>query len=246
MLEKPYRPAVKDFLASRLKRIELVGKPAPRIQGTDLDGKEFNLAAQKGKAGPGRLLGKLEPAQCRPGHMARAGRTRLSQQGPGGRRHQPRYPGERRPETGNRLAQYPPVLARLQCSLAHSGQRLRGSRLRPGLWSLGYPGQCPDRPDGTVVQIDLSRRNLEPVVSRLLVPVSRPAELIRAKREGDVEAEVASGDWPPPQASRKATAGTCESFPRSAASRRCESTRKRRLTVLQQFLAGIGDRRDRR
>ena len=29
VLEKPYRPAVKDFLASRLKRIELVGKPAP-------------------------------------------------------------------------------------------------------------------------------------------------------------------------------------------------------------------------
>ena len=50
VLEKPFRPAVKDFLASRLKRIDLVGKPAPPIQGTDLDGKEFNLAAQKGKA----------------------------------------------------------------------------------------------------------------------------------------------------------------------------------------------------
>src|SRR5208283_4187647 len=42
-------PAVKDFLASRLKRIELVGKPAPPIQGTDLDGKVFNLAEEKGK-----------------------------------------------------------------------------------------------------------------------------------------------------------------------------------------------------
>ena len=82
VLEKPYRPAVKDFLASRLKRIDLVGKPAPPIQGTDLDGKEFNLAAEKGKTGSGRLLGKLVPAQCRAGHMARAGRTRLSHKGP--------------------------------------------------------------------------------------------------------------------------------------------------------------------
>ncbi len=38
VLEQPYSPEVKDFLASRLKRIELVGKPAPPIQGTDLDG----------------------------------------------------------------------------------------------------------------------------------------------------------------------------------------------------------------
>ncbi len=43
-LEKPYRSAFKDFLSSRLKRIELVGKPAPPIQSKDLDGKEFDLA----------------------------------------------------------------------------------------------------------------------------------------------------------------------------------------------------------
>src|SRR5271157_5451732 len=49
VLEQAYSPAVKDFLASRLKRIELVGKPAPPIQGTDLDGKVFNLAEEKGK-----------------------------------------------------------------------------------------------------------------------------------------------------------------------------------------------------
>jgi thiol-disulfide isomerase/thioredoxin len=49
VLEQPYDPAVKEFLAGRLRRIELVGKPAPPIQGTDLDGKAFDLAAEKGK-----------------------------------------------------------------------------------------------------------------------------------------------------------------------------------------------------
>src|SRR5271166_1691751 len=49
VLEQSQRPAVKDFLESRLKRIDLVGKPAPLIQGTDLDGKTFDLADYKGK-----------------------------------------------------------------------------------------------------------------------------------------------------------------------------------------------------
>jgi len=50
VLERPHRPAVKEFLDSRIKRLELVGKAAPAIEGTDLDGKAFNLAAHKGKA----------------------------------------------------------------------------------------------------------------------------------------------------------------------------------------------------
>ena len=43
------RPAIKEFLADRLKRLELVGKPAPRIVGKDVDGKPFNLADTRGK-----------------------------------------------------------------------------------------------------------------------------------------------------------------------------------------------------
>jgi thiol-disulfide isomerase/thioredoxin len=43
------RPVLKEFLSSRLRRLELVGKPAPVIQGADLDGKPFNLADTKGK-----------------------------------------------------------------------------------------------------------------------------------------------------------------------------------------------------
>jgi thiol-disulfide isomerase/thioredoxin len=43
------RPVLREFLTSRLKRLELVSKPAPPIDGTDLEGKPFSLAAAKGK-----------------------------------------------------------------------------------------------------------------------------------------------------------------------------------------------------
>jgi thiol-disulfide isomerase/thioredoxin len=43
------QPVVKDFLKSRLDRVELVGKPAPPIRGTDVDGKPFDLADHRGK-----------------------------------------------------------------------------------------------------------------------------------------------------------------------------------------------------
>ncbi len=48
-LEQPFSPPQKDFLASRLKRLELIGQPAPAIEARDLDGKPFSLAAQKGR-----------------------------------------------------------------------------------------------------------------------------------------------------------------------------------------------------
>lgn len=48
-LEHAKNPAVREFLAGRLKRIDMVGKPAPAIEGTDIDGKPFRLADLKGK-----------------------------------------------------------------------------------------------------------------------------------------------------------------------------------------------------
>jgi thiol-disulfide isomerase/thioredoxin len=43
------RPAFKEFLSSRVRRLEVVGKPAPLIRGTDLEGKPFDLADFRGK-----------------------------------------------------------------------------------------------------------------------------------------------------------------------------------------------------
>jgi peroxiredoxin len=39
---------VKGFCASRLNQLEMIGKPAPAIQGTDLDGKPIDLTSYKG------------------------------------------------------------------------------------------------------------------------------------------------------------------------------------------------------
>jgi thiol-disulfide isomerase/thioredoxin len=46
--EQVRNPAVVDFVASRLRRIEMVDKPAPAIRGTDVDGKPFDLADARG------------------------------------------------------------------------------------------------------------------------------------------------------------------------------------------------------
>ena len=43
------RPVLKEFLSRRLRRLEHVGKPAPAIQGTDFDGRSYNLADARGK-----------------------------------------------------------------------------------------------------------------------------------------------------------------------------------------------------
>jgi peroxiredoxin len=49
LMEHARSPEILDFASSRLKRLELVGKPAPPIQGSDIDGKKFNLSDLKGK-----------------------------------------------------------------------------------------------------------------------------------------------------------------------------------------------------
>jgi len=42
-------PEIKGYLASRLNRLNMIGKPAPTIQGTDIDGRPFDLSAHRGK-----------------------------------------------------------------------------------------------------------------------------------------------------------------------------------------------------
>jgi len=49
LLASSQNSILKGFLSSRLTRLEQIGKPAPAISGTDLDGRPFNLADAKGK-----------------------------------------------------------------------------------------------------------------------------------------------------------------------------------------------------
>jgi peroxiredoxin len=48
LLKESDNPAVKGFSSSRLNQLDMIGKPAPAIQGTDLDGKPVSLADRKG------------------------------------------------------------------------------------------------------------------------------------------------------------------------------------------------------
>jgi thiol-disulfide isomerase/thioredoxin len=168
ILEQPYRPAVKDFLASRLKRIELVGKPAPLIQGTDLDGKEFNLADAKGKV----VLVVFWASWCQPNaaqvlwleQVEHAFHNKglqvvginLDNQENGGQKLETVLPNIRR-----FLLDYNvpwPTLV--------NGPGDRDYAKAYGVSDI--PANVLIGRDGTVVQIDLSPRNLQPVVARLL------------------------------------------------------------------------------
>jgi thiol-disulfide isomerase/thioredoxin len=48
VLKQTDNPAVKGYCAARLNQLDMIGKPAPAISGTDLSGKPVDLAAQKG------------------------------------------------------------------------------------------------------------------------------------------------------------------------------------------------------
>ena len=168
VLEKPHRPATQEFLESRLKRIDLVGKPAPAIHGTDLDGKEFSLAAHKGKAvlvvfwaswsQPNAAqtiwLEQVEHAYHNKG-LDVVG-INLDTQENGGQKLETVLPNIRR-----FLLDYNVPWPTL----------INGSGDRDYAQAYGVadiPANILIGPDGTVVQIDLSRRNLETVVSGLL------------------------------------------------------------------------------
>ncbi len=48
LIDEAENPAVKGYCSSRLGRLEMIGKSAPPFEGTDLDGKPVNLANFKG------------------------------------------------------------------------------------------------------------------------------------------------------------------------------------------------------
>jgi thiol-disulfide isomerase/thioredoxin len=168
VLEHSQRPAVRDFLASRLKRIELVGKPAPPIQGTDLDGKTFNLADYKGKV----VLIVFWASWCLPNaaEIARLERVHDVYHDRG-----LQVVGinlDAAQDGGQKLETVLPNIHRFL--LDHN---VRWPTLVNGSGDCDYtkaygiadiPANILVGRNGTVVQIDLSRRNLESVIPRML------------------------------------------------------------------------------
>ena len=170
VLKQPYNPAVKDFLAGRLKRIELVGKPAPPIQGTDLDGKMFNLADEKGKV----VLVVFWASWNLPGA---AQVSWLEQVESACQKRGLRVVGinlDAHSESGQKLETVLPNIRRFLLDYNIPWPTLvNGSGEHDYAKAYGIadiPANVLIGRDGSVVQIDLSRRNLEAVISRQLGP----------------------------------------------------------------------------
>ena len=170
VLEQPYETAVKEFVAGRLKRIELVGKPAPPIQGTDLDGKAFNLAGEKGKvvlvvfwaswclsnATQITWLEQVQNAYHNRGLQVVG--INLDVQQDGGQKLETVLPNIRRYLVDYNVP-WPTLI---------NGSGDRDFAKAYGIADI--PANVLIGRDGTVVQVDVSRRNLEPVLTRLLGP----------------------------------------------------------------------------
>jgi thiol-disulfide isomerase/thioredoxin len=168
VLEKLDRPAAKEFLESRLKRIDLVGKPAPAITGTDLDGKEFSLAAHKGKV----VLVVFWASWSQP-NVAQV--TWLEQVERAYHNKGLDVVGinlDTQENGGQKLETVLPNIRRFLLDFNVPWPTLvNGSGDRDFAQAYGVadiPANVLIGPDGTVVQIDLTRRNIEPVVSGLL------------------------------------------------------------------------------
>ena len=145
-----------------------MGKPAPPIQGTDLDGKVFNLAEEKGKV----VLVVFWASWNLP---SAAQISWLEQVRDAYHKRGLRVVGinlDAHEESGQKLETVLPNIRRFLLDYNITWPTLvNGSGDRDFAKAYGIsdiPANVLIGRDGSVVQIDLSRRNLEPVVSRLL------------------------------------------------------------------------------
>ena len=170
VLEQPYAPAVKEFVASRLKRIELVGKPAPPIEGTDLDGKAFSLGGEKGKV----VLVVFWASWCLPNaaQILWLEETQAAYHSRG--LDVVGINMDVVPNGGQKLETVLPNIRRFLLDYNVPWPTLvNGVGDRDFAKAYGVsdiPASVLIGRDGTVVQVDVSRRNLETVLARLLGP----------------------------------------------------------------------------
>lgn len=161
-------PAVADFVASRLRRLELVGKPAPGIRGTDIEGKPFNLSDARGKV----VLVNFWATWCLPNALEVDEFLRVAEA----------YRGKGFEVVGINLdAQQDggpnreSVLANVRTFLLDHNVRWPTLVNGPGEQDFAAAYGVTEIPtnvlvdrDGKIVQIDLVNKNLESVVARVV------------------------------------------------------------------------------
>jgi thiol-disulfide isomerase/thioredoxin len=163
------RPALREFLSGRLKRLELVGRPAPAIRGTDLEGKPFDLAALEGKKAvlivfwaswclpcDSEVESLREVVRAYGGRGLQVVGINLDDTSGGDRKPDALLPNVRRFLLDHDVT-WPTVL---------NGQ---GDKDYAGAYGVTeIPANVLVGRDGTVLHIDLVRKNLEPTIARVI------------------------------------------------------------------------------
>jgi thiol-disulfide isomerase/thioredoxin len=169
-LDEARQPEVKDFLKARLERIDMVGKPAPPIRGTDIDGKPFDLADSRGKV----VLVVFWASWCLPcaaeiswldqlydtyrGRGLQVVGIDLDAMQDGGQKPEAVLPNVRRFLIDHNV-RWPTLV---------NGAGDRDFARAYGITDI--PANVLIGRDGTVVQIDVVRQNADPVLSRAVGP----------------------------------------------------------------------------
>jgi peroxiredoxin len=166
VLDKTENPAVKAFCATRLFKLELIGKPAPPIVGTDLDGKPVSLADLKGNV----VLVVFWASWCAP-NSAEA--VWLDQAYTSHHKRGFRILGVNLDTVQHGGTPLETVMPNIRRFLVD--RNIRWPNLINGLGSHDYakaygvseiPSNALIGRDGNVIHLDLSRKNLDSVITR--------------------------------------------------------------------------------
>jgi peroxiredoxin len=168
VLQESENPAIKAFCSSHLNQLDMIGKPAPAIEGTDLDGKPVSLAALKGNV----VLVVFWASWCLPSSAEVAW---LDEAYNTYRKRGLRILGinvDALQTDGPKLETLMPNVRRFL--LDHNVRwpnLLNGSEARDYARAYGVaeiPSNVLIGRDGNVIDLDLSRKNLNSVIARSL------------------------------------------------------------------------------
>jgi thiol-disulfide isomerase/thioredoxin len=170
VLKQTESSTIKGFCASRLNQLEMIGKPAPAIQGTDLDGKPVDLAALKGNV----VLVVFWASWCVPSSVEIAWLDQVYSS------HQPqgfRILGINLDPLQKENPKLETVMPNIKRFLID--HNVRWPNLVNGAGAADYataygvaeiPTSVLIGRDGNVIHLDLSRKNLDRVVARAIGP----------------------------------------------------------------------------
>lgn len=168
-VEQTPQPPVRDYLRGRLARLEQVDKPAPATRGTDIDGKPFDLSAAKGKV----VLVVFWASWCLP-NAAQVTWLEQVYDAYRGRGFEVVGINLDAADGSQKIETIMPSVRRflidhnVRWPILVSGSGGQDYAKAYGITDI--PANVLIDREGNVVQLDLVRKNLEPVLSRIVGP----------------------------------------------------------------------------